>query len=235
MVQLHPLLPISKKRAKSMNALDTLTEAEITLLAAAEQNISRNIDAYKSVGMSLATVRDSRLYRAEFATFEDYCERKWDISRRRAYQQIEAAQIAIALEKQGVEVGNEAQAAALAKVPADKRAEVLNIVAAGGEKVTASKIAEAGKGVTSTTTEPAPGNVKKISQERMETVIARETEKFLQLFEDFGDEKAEAIEEGIRFLFETVEERVIARRPEHRQTLAKALRSMLETLEGVAA
>jgi hypothetical protein len=41
--------------------------------------------------MALAEIRDSRLYREEFETFEGYCKDRWDFSRPMAYQLIEAS------------------------------------------------------------------------------------------------------------------------------------------------
>jgi hypothetical protein len=33
--------------------------------------------AFVKVGLALARIRDARLYRAEFPTFEAYCQTKW--------------------------------------------------------------------------------------------------------------------------------------------------------------
>ncbi len=38
-------------------------------------------------------IRDNRLYRETYGTFEEYCKEKWDISRPRAYQLIKAAEV----------------------------------------------------------------------------------------------------------------------------------------------
>ncbi len=43
-------------------------------------------------------MRDERLYRQDWSTFEDYCEHRWAISRRRAYQLIDAADVAQVIE-----------------------------------------------------------------------------------------------------------------------------------------
>ena len=42
-------------------------------------------------GAALATIRDTRLYRATHATFEDYCRARRGIARQTAYQLISAA------------------------------------------------------------------------------------------------------------------------------------------------
>ena len=46
-----------------------------------------------TVGTALMEIRENRLYRSEFKTFEEYCQSKWGFNRRNAYQLIEAAGI----------------------------------------------------------------------------------------------------------------------------------------------
>lgn len=60
---------------------------------------------------ALLEIRDERLYRAEHATFEDYCDARWGWSRGRAYQYMDAAKV-VALVSTTVDAGptNEAQA-----------------------------------------------------------------------------------------------------------------------------
>lgn len=41
--------------------------------------------------LNLRQIRDSRLYRAEHATFEDYCQKRWGMARRHANQLIESS------------------------------------------------------------------------------------------------------------------------------------------------
>lgn len=47
-----------------------------------EEVISRNQQSFYEIGIALAEIRDKKLYRdvAGFATFEEYCKRKWDFS-----------------------------------------------------------------------------------------------------------------------------------------------------------
>jgi len=79
-----------RKRGVKMDLLDLfqedlttdLTEQEVTLLNECESVISKGIKAFKEVWGALLEVRDSRLYRKEFRTFEDYCVVKWNLSKR---------------------------------------------------------------------------------------------------------------------------------------------------------
>ena len=66
---------------------------DVTLLEQCESRIEKGIDAFLEVGDALLTIRDKRLYRATHPTFELYCQERWSIERRRAYQLISAARV----------------------------------------------------------------------------------------------------------------------------------------------
>lgn len=99
--------------------LAALTAAEVDCLADCEQRIERGLKTFVEVGTSLATIRDNRLYRAEFGTFEAYCAARWGFTDRRARQIMEAAEIGRILP-----VTNAGQAAELARVPEPDRADI---------------------------------------------------------------------------------------------------------------
>jgi hypothetical protein len=48
---------------------------------------------FVEVGLALARIRDQRLYRAEYQTFEAYCQTKWHCGRSYVYHLISAAQL----------------------------------------------------------------------------------------------------------------------------------------------
>lgn len=62
-----------------------------------ETVIERGMGTFVEVGKALAEIRDSTLYKESHATFEDYCRDRWDMSRPRAYQLIQAAEVKRAL------------------------------------------------------------------------------------------------------------------------------------------
>jgi hypothetical protein len=72
----------------------TLNDIEKTELAQLEAVIERGLQTFEEVGAALLAIRDQRLYRAEYGTFEEYCRERWNIHRSRAYQLMDAAQIA---------------------------------------------------------------------------------------------------------------------------------------------
>jgi hypothetical protein len=51
-----------------------------------EKVIQRGIKNFHEVGAALMAIREGKLYRAKYGTFEDYCRKKWKMSRQRAYQ-----------------------------------------------------------------------------------------------------------------------------------------------------
>lgn len=126
-----------------------LTPLEQERLAYLEERIAPSIEAFKMVGNDLAEIRDSRLYRVEYRTFEDYCERRWDLTRQRAYQLIGASAIVGELEvSTTVDIlpANEAQARPLAKLkdPAERTAAWEEAVTkANGKQPTAAAVKEA--------------------------------------------------------------------------------------------
>lgn len=70
-----------------------LTGKELNRLAALEEVIRRELDSFLQVAEALLEVRKERLYRERYPTFEEYCERQWDMSARRARQILAASQV----------------------------------------------------------------------------------------------------------------------------------------------
>ena len=68
-----------------------LTVSEAERLDACEQVIERGLATFVDVGAALLEVRDSRLYRMTYPTFEAYCEARWNMVASRARQLISAA------------------------------------------------------------------------------------------------------------------------------------------------
>jgi hypothetical protein len=67
--------------------------------------------------MALAEIRDSRLYREEFETFEGYCKERWDMRKTHANRLIGAANVHQVLAPIGViQPANEAQARPLTQL-----------------------------------------------------------------------------------------------------------------------
>lgn len=85
-----------------------LTSQEHQNLTVCETALNVLRVAFAQAGKALQTIRDARLYREEFSTFEDYCEVKWQMSRQQAYRLIQAWPVAEAVSPIGDTV-NEGQ------------------------------------------------------------------------------------------------------------------------------
>lgn len=110
----------------------------MTRLQELEEVIGRGLKTFVAVGDALIEIRDSRLYRETFETFEDYCRERWGFTDRRARQLIDAAQIGTT-----VPVENERQARELARLGnSDERRETWLEVESSGERVTAASLRE---------------------------------------------------------------------------------------------
>ena len=93
-----------------------LTAREKRDLEKAERKIATGLRSFLEVGLALKEIRDKRLYRQQYDTFEQYCVERWDFSRIRAYQ-ICAASDVVADLSTIVNIplpGNEAQARPMA-------------------------------------------------------------------------------------------------------------------------
>lgn len=124
-----------------------LTVAEWAELKALETVIKTGQQAFRDVGNALLTVKEKKLYREKFATFDEYCETKWGWTRQRAYQLIEATKAVASLPaKCQPLVDNERTAREVAKLPEPARAAVV-VAAAEAGHVTAAAIREAAKPV----------------------------------------------------------------------------------------
>ncbi len=109
-------------------------------LAACEHVIERGMASFIEVGNALAEIRDSRLYLEKNATFEEYCRDRWNLSRKRAYDQIAAASVS-----HMCDIENERQALALVplKDDPDLLREVWQAVIDSGERPTAALVRKA--------------------------------------------------------------------------------------------
>lgn len=70
-----------------------LSKREIKRLEGFEEVIKVNFKGFVAVGNALAAIRDERLYRDRFSTFERYCKELWDVCESRAYQLIDSARV----------------------------------------------------------------------------------------------------------------------------------------------
>jgi hypothetical protein len=78
-----------------------LSDREQADLAACEAALDNLRVAFWVAGKALQVIRDARLYRGTHATFEDYVEQQWDMSRPQAYRLVDAWPLAERLSPMG--------------------------------------------------------------------------------------------------------------------------------------
>lgn len=124
-----------------------LSASEFARLADCESKIERGIAVFLEVGNALLEIRDSRLYRQRFPTFEAYCQERWGMVRQHANRLIQAAEVAIHLEPMGSIPATERQARPLAALEPEVQREVWREVTetTPPDKITAKVIERASK------------------------------------------------------------------------------------------
>ena len=136
---------LNKADAKDLSAQSTLTDAEALELSSLEATVERSLKAFWEIGQALRHIRDRRLYRQDFSTFEDYCTNRWEMSRRSAYQLIEAATVYENV-RHGAQIlpANERQVRPLTALPSQEqpRAWAQAVSTAPNGKLTAFHVAQ---------------------------------------------------------------------------------------------
>lgn len=114
-------------------------------LLALEKIIEKGKQTFIDVGLALVEIRDNRLYKTECKSFEEYCLKRWNWTRKRGDQIIKSA-----LAVQGViskmptdcRQFSEDAAREISKVPEKDKKDVIKAAAKNG-KITASSIKKA--------------------------------------------------------------------------------------------
>jgi hypothetical protein len=122
-----------------------------------EAIVAKGIKSFIVVGNALKEIRDSKLYREHYKTFEKYVSERWKINRQRAYQLIEAAEAKSNLSKildknkTADAINTESQLRELKDVPSESMEAVVDKAAAlaGSDKITASDLKQARQEVLS--------------------------------------------------------------------------------------
>lgn len=104
---------------------EPLAPVEVETLEHYEQIIERGLKTFVEVGHALAVIRDQRLYREHYATFDAYVRQRWDFERSYAHRMIEASEVMDHLLPIGNMLPvNEAQARPLTSLAPEQQVEV---------------------------------------------------------------------------------------------------------------
>lgn len=130
---------------------NVLSMTEVQSFQSLEKVILCGVESFLATGSALKEIRDQRLFREDFKTFEAYIKDRWGFHRSRAYQLIDAADIKADLSTMVdqnpklSEINTERQLRELAAVPAESLQDVLDKAAeiAGDAVMTAKVLKEA--------------------------------------------------------------------------------------------
>lgn len=108
-----------------MNNPETqLTTIERDSLSANEEIIRAGLSTFVAVGNALTDIRDNKLYRIDYRTFEEYCREKWGISKTHANRLIDSSAVTLNLTPIGVIPKTESVARELASLEPEQQQEV---------------------------------------------------------------------------------------------------------------
>lgn len=123
---------------------EVLSSDEMIDLDRHEQVIQKGLVGFIEVGSALLAIREQRLYRGAFVTFDDYCRTRWGMSKTHANRLVAASEIATQMTPIGVIPTSESQIRPLAEVePVDRPKVWQEAVEATGGKPTAKAVQQA--------------------------------------------------------------------------------------------
>lgn len=123
--------------------MNELLLSEKNELCQHEAVIEQGLKTFVDVGNALLAIRDKRLYRQDFGTFEEYCQQRWGMERAHAYRLIDSAKVVNTLSPIGdILPATESQARPLAKLEPELQAVVWQkaVETAPNGKVTAAHV-----------------------------------------------------------------------------------------------
>lgn len=159
----HP--PQIQVKAVTAEVVDDspMTEDETLKLSACENLIEKGLACMGETVTAIKQIRDERLYRKSYGSFNDYCTERWKRSSRRIYQLIGAREIAEGLAKSSeamIQPTRESQLRELKKIGSSevKQAEAWDkaVETAGGQQPTAKEVSVAVKAVKHQTVSAGP-------------------------------------------------------------------------------
>jgi len=166
--------------------MEILNIEESHELERCEVVIKQGLKTSIEVGQALMTIKEKRLYRISFKTFEDYCIERWAISKPRAYQLIEAANVMIGLSTMvDVLPQSERQVRPLTSLEPEIQKEVWKeVVKTHGENITAAKVQS-----VANNWKPVNQEIKEIKNEPMFAIST--PEELLKKAKEVAKERAE--------------------------------------------
>ena len=115
-------------------SLENITMIEALRRNELEKIIKKGFVPFMEMGFALAEIKEKKLYRDTYATFEEYCKEKWGFSRTYSYYVIKGSEAIKSLPQHTfTRVNTEKQARAVSKVRPEKRNDVVLAASAKAE------------------------------------------------------------------------------------------------------
>lgn len=168
-----------------------LIKEERELLQKHETTIKKGLNTFVEVGQALLEIRENKLYRIEYKTFEEYCQEKWRMPSRVARRLISSKKTMDNLGPNGPKPIVESQVRPLTSLePEVQNAAWQETVEKHGDNITAKKVQEVADEWKETS--------KEIKQQKNEGVFVAATEKdILQKAKEIKAKKAEEYKQKI--------------------------------------
>ena len=168
-----------------------LIKEEREILQKHETTIKKGLNTFVEVGQALLEIRENKLYRIEYNTFEEYCQEKWQMPSRVARRLISSKKTMDNLGPVGPKPTSERQVRPLTSLePEVQNAAWQETVEKHGDKITAKKVQEVANEWKETSQE--------IKQQKNEGVFVAATEKdILQKAKEIKAKKAEEYKQKI--------------------------------------
>lgn len=149
---------------KNITPRKPLSISEKKEYAKASKIIKKGKRQFIEVGFALEKVRDGKLYREEFSTFEAYCQKKWGFTRQYAGRLIDAAEVSKGLpEKCKLSLQNPTHLNELSKAPEAHRNSiamtVIDEAKKTGKKPTAKLVKAAVEAASAEPEMPEPKDI----------------------------------------------------------------------------
>lgn len=122
--------------------VDNLSLPERQELDQLEAKIEKGIGTFVEVGLALLSIRDRRLYRGAYSTFEAYCLDRWGMTRTHANRLIGAAEVAGNLAPTGAKPACERVARPLTRLEPEEQRAVWKDLTDNGHEPTAAEVEE---------------------------------------------------------------------------------------------
>jgi hypothetical protein len=137
-----------KHRDEAIEVVTLLSTSERSRLTELESIIKKGLPIFLETGRALLEIRDRRLYRGDYPTFEKYCSEKLGMSRSRAYQLMQHVEVqknlSTVVDKDNLPI-EERVTRSLSRWLPDRQIETYQraLKIASGKKITSQHIAKA--------------------------------------------------------------------------------------------